>query len=83
MSKSRINIQQTPLNPFAFEESIGSPIANNPYQAVSNGLEFVTEVPIEEGYSSLGNSRYAQQALQNHENNKVLWILLPKVLVEQ
>lgn len=66
MSKSRINIQQTPLNPFAFEESIGSPIANNPYQAVSNGLEFVTEVPIEEGYSSLGNSRYAQQALQNH-----------------
>lgn len=66
MSKSRINIQQTPLNPFAFEESIGSPITNNPYQAVSNGLEFVTEVPIEEEYSSLGNSRYAQQALQNH-----------------
>jgi len=70
MSKSRINIQQTPLNPFAFEESIGSPIANNPYQAVSNGLEFVTEVPIEEGYSSLGNSRYAQQALQNYKTEQ-------------
>lgn len=67
MSKSRVKIEETPLDPFAFEKSISAVQKNNPYQTPSNGLEFVTEVPIEEGYSSLGNSRYAQQALQQHK----------------
>lgn len=63
MSKERVNIQNTPLDPFAFEKQVRAVQKNSPYVTPTTGLEFVTELPVEEGYSSMGNSRYAQKAL--------------------
>ncbi len=65
MSKYKLpNPDNTPLDPFAFEKRMGLIKNNDPYIKVDQGLEFNLEAPIEEGYSSLGNSRYAQRAIE-------------------
>jgi len=67
MSKFRLNNpNNTPLDPFAFEKSMGvKPDTYNPYpvSGVADSLEFVTSDRIEEGYGTLGNSSYAVQAI--------------------
>lgn len=67
------NPEGTPLDPFAFEKTMGVVRSNNPYVRPSNNLEINLEAPIEEGYSSLGNSIYAQKAINEYKYNEQGW----------
>lgn len=64
MGKFRVDSPAgTPLDPFAFEKQFAKSNTTNNFNGVTDQLEFVTPIKIDEGYGTMGNAGYAQQVI--------------------